>query len=72
MIWQILINFASMNVAEMGMNPAMMAGAFECFTSWCCNCCTLETLAANPEAMGQMGQTMMVLFSNNECKWVKK
>ncbi|MDC0240538.1 hypothetical protein OAK08_02740 [Candidatus Pelagibacter sp.] len=50
-------NFASMNVAEMGMNPAMMAGALEALPVGAATA-ALETLAANPEAMGKMGQTM--------------
>jgi hypothetical protein len=50
-------SFASMNVAEMGMNPAMMAGALEALPVGAATA-ALETLAANPEAMGQMGQTM--------------
>ena len=49
--------FASMNVAEMGMNPAMMAGALEALPVGAATA-ALETLAANPEAMGKMGQTM--------------
>jgi len=49
--------FASMNVAEMGMNPAMMAGALEALPVGAATA-ALETLTANPEAMGQMGQTM--------------
>ena len=49
--------FASMNVAEMGMNPAMMAGALEALPVGAATA-ALETLVANPEAMGQMGQTM--------------
>ncbi len=50
-------NFASMNVAEMGMNPAMMAGALEALPIGAATA-ALETLAANPEAIGEMGQTM--------------
>ena len=50
-------SFASMNVAEMGMNPAMMAGALDALPVGAATA-ALETLAANPEAMGQMGQTM--------------
>ena len=50
-------DFASMNVAEMGMNPSMMAGALEALPVGAATA-ALETLAANPEAMGQMGQTM--------------
>ena len=50
-------DFASMNVAEMGMNPAMMAGALEALPVGAATA-ALETLAANPEAMGKMGQTM--------------
>ena len=50
-------NFASMNVAEMGMKPAMMAGALEALPVGAATA-ALETLAANPEAMGQMGKTM--------------
>ncbi len=50
-------NFASMNVAEMGMNPAMMAGALEALPVGAATA-ALETLAANPEAMEKMGQTM--------------
>ena len=50
-------NFASMNVAEMGMNPAMMVGALDALPVGAATA-ALETLAANPEAMGQMGQTM--------------
>ena len=49
--------FASMNVAEMGMNPAMMAGALDALPIGAATA-ALETLAANPEAMGKMGQTM--------------
>ena len=47
-------NFASMNVAEMGMNPAMMVGALEALPVGAATA-ALETLAANPEAMGKMG-----------------
>ncbi len=50
-------SFASMNVAEMGMSPAMMTGALEALPVGAATA-ALETLAANPEAMGQMGQTM--------------
>ena len=50
-------SFASMNVAEMGMNPAMMTGALEALPVGAATA-ALETLAANPEAMGQMGATM--------------
>ena len=50
-------NFASMNVAEMGMSPTMMAGALEALPVGAATA-ALETLAANPEAMGKMGQTM--------------
>ena len=50
-------SFASMNVAEMGMKPAMMAGALEALPVGAATA-ALETLAANPEAMGQMGKTM--------------
>ena len=50
-------DFASMNVAEMGMNPAMMAGALDALPVGAATA-ALETLAANPEAMGQMGKTM--------------
>ncbi len=47
-------NFASMNVAEMGMNPAMMVGALEALPIGAATA-ALETLAANPDAMGKMG-----------------
>ena len=50
-------NFASMNVAEMGMNPAMMTGALEALPVGAATA-ALETLAANPEAMGEMGAAM--------------
>ena len=50
-------DFASMNVAEMGMNPAMMAGALNALPVGAATA-ALETLATNPEAMSQMGQTM--------------
>ena len=50
-------DFASMNVAEMGMNPAMMAGALNALPVGAATA-ALETLATNPEAMGQMGKTM--------------
>ena len=50
-------DFASMNVAEMGMNPAMMAGALDALPVGAATA-ALETLATNPEAMGQMGKTM--------------
>ena len=50
-------SFASMNVAEMGMKPSMMAGALEALPVGAATA-ALETLAANPEAMGQMGETM--------------
>ena len=39
------------------MNPAMMAGALEALPVGAATA-ALETLAANPEAMGQMGQAM--------------
>ena len=50
-------DFASMNVAEMGMNPAMMAGALNALPVGAATA-ALETLAANPDAMGQMSQSM--------------
>ena len=50
-------DFASMNVAEMGMNPAMMAGALDALPVGAATA-ALETLATNPEAMDQMGKTM--------------
>ena len=50
-------NFASMNVAEMGMNPAMMAGALNALPIGAATA-ALETLATNPETMGQMSQSM--------------
>ena len=50
-------DFASMNVAEMGMNPVMMAGALNALPVGAATA-ALETLATNPETMGQMGQTM--------------
>jgi hypothetical protein len=50
-------DFASMNVAEMGMNPAMMAGALNALPVGAATA-ALETLATNPETMGQMGKTM--------------
>ena len=50
-------DFASMNVAEMGMNPAMMTGALEALPVGAATA-ALETLAANPGAMGKMGKTM--------------
>ena len=50
-------NFASMNVAEMGMSPAMMVGALDALPVGAATA-ALETLAANPEAIGQMGETM--------------
>ena len=40
-------DFASMNVAEMGMNPAMMTGALEALPVGAATA-ALETLAANP------------------------
>ena len=65
-------NFASMNVAEMGMNPAMMAGALEALPVGAATA-ALETLAANPEAMGKMGQTMTgaIVATMSEKAWVK-
>ena len=50
-------NFASMNVAEMGMNPAMMAGALEALPVGAATA-ALETLAATPGAMDKMGKAM--------------
>ncbi len=50
-------NFASMNVVEMGMNPTMMVGALDALPVGSATS-ALETLAANPETMSQMGQTM--------------
>ena len=50
-------DFASMNVAEMGMNPAMMAGALNALPVGAATA-ALETLAANPDAMDQMSQSM--------------
>ena len=45
-------DFASMNVAEMGMNPAMMAGALNALPVGAATA-ALETLATNPGAVGQ-------------------
>ena len=45
-------DFASMNVAEMGMSPTMMAGALEALPIGAATA-ALETLAANPEAMSR-------------------
>ncbi len=50
-------SFASMNVAEMGMSPTMMAGALEALPVGAATA-ALETLAKNPGAMGEMGQAM--------------
>ena len=50
-------DFASMNVAEMGMKPAMMAGALNALPVGAATA-ALETLATSPETIGQMGQTM--------------
>jgi len=49
--------FASMNVAEMGMNPAMMTGALEALPVGAATA-ALETLAKSPDAMGKMGKSM--------------
>ena len=49
--------FASMNVAEMGMDPAMMAGALGALPVGAATA-ALETLAQNPDAMGKMGPSM--------------
>ena len=45
-------DFASMNVAEMGMNPAMMAGALNALPVGAATA-ALETLSANPGAVSQ-------------------
>jgi len=50
-------SFASMNVAEMGMNPAMMAGALESLPVGAATA-ALETLTADPGAMGEMAGAM--------------
>ena len=50
-------NFASMNVAEMGMDPAMMAGALKALPVGSATA-ALETLAANPDSMNEIGKTM--------------
>ena len=49
--------FSSMNVAEMGMDPNMMAGALESLPVGAATA-ALETLASNPDMMGEMGTTM--------------
>jgi len=49
--------FASMNVAEMGMSPAMMAGALDALPVGAATA-ALETLAADPGALGELGTTM--------------
>ena len=57
-----------MNVAEMGMNPAMMAGALNALPVGAATA-ALETLAANPEAMSQNGSNYDRSYgSYNECK----
>ncbi len=50
-------SFASMNVAEMGMSATMMAGALEALPVGAATA-ALETLAEDPNAMGEM-QSMM-------------
>ena len=50
-------SFASMNVAEMGMNPAMMTGALSALPVGAATA-ALETLATQPDAMGKMGKAM--------------
>ena len=50
-------SFASMNVAEMGMDPAMMAGALKALPVGAATA-ALETVASDPNSMGDMGETM--------------
>ena len=50
-------SFASMNVAEMGMSASMMAGALDALPVGAATA-ALETMAANPEMMGDMGGMM--------------
>ena len=50
-------SFASMNVAEMGMSASMMAGALDALPVGAATA-ALETMMANPEAMGDMGNMM--------------
>ncbi|SVB86665.1 uncharacterized protein METZ01_LOCUS239519, partial [marine metagenome] len=50
-------SFASMNVAEMGMSASMMAGALDALPVGAATA-ALETMAANPDMMGDMGGMM--------------
>ena len=50
-------SFASMNVAEMGMSASMMAGALDALPVGAATA-ALETMAANPDIMGDMGDMM--------------
>ncbi len=50
-------SFASMNVAEMGMDPAMMAGALKALPVGAATA-ALETVASDPNSINEMGKTM--------------
>ena len=50
-------SFASMNVAEMGMSASMMVGALDALPVGAATA-ALETMAANPDIMGDMGDMM--------------
>ena len=50
-------SFASMNVAEIGMSASMMAGALDALPVGAATA-ALETMAANPDMMGDMGGMM--------------
>jgi len=50
-------SFASMNVAEMGMSASMMVGALDALPVGAATA-ALETMAANPDMMGDMGSMM--------------
>ena len=50
-------SFASMNVAEMGMSASMMVGALDTLPVGAATA-ALETMAANPDMMGDMGVMM--------------
>ena len=64
-------NFASMNVAEMGMDPAMMAGALEALPVGAATA-ALETLAADPGALDKMGSMTGAIAATMSAKGMGK
>ena len=67
-------SFASMNVAEMGMSASMMAGALDALPVGAATA-ALETMAANPDMMGDMGEHddwSNCCYHDVQKAWVKK